>query len=281
MAVVSRTTFPARLPLVIGPGRDGRSRRDLGSQIAAPLARSGVAVLRRHPRAEVRGESGQRRRRVPGRRPGGPGDCSADPCVPCPSACLRPAPWSCRHEHASGGRGAGAGLAFVAVGAMIGGAPRAVSGLAVTVAAIGGGVARGPGARVKAAGHGDPPGALEHRRHRPERAHERGAGAPGGSGAAAPAWQACAVLWIPVPGGRYDMAPLDLLLFTAAGEHWRRRRGSRMLSAPAAQLLLRPDRCALCAGHGPVPVPARRARTSPTVRSRRVGSGSGRCAWIW
>jgi hypothetical protein len=71
MAVVSRTTFPARLPLVIGLGQDGRSRRDLGSQIAAPLARSGVAVLRRHPRAEVRGESGQRRRRVPGRRPRG------------------------------------------------------------------------------------------------------------------------------------------------------------------------------------------------------------------
>jgi pimeloyl-ACP methyl ester carboxylesterase len=28
-------------------------------------------------------------------------------------------------------------------------------------------------------------------------------------------------------------------------------------------------------------VPARTARTSPTVRSRVVGSGSGRCAWIW
>jgi hypothetical protein len=37
----------------------------------------------------------------------------------------------------------GAGLAFAAAGAMIGGAPRAVSGLAVTVAAIGGGVALG------------------------------------------------------------------------------------------------------------------------------------------
>jgi hypothetical protein len=27
--------------------------------------------------------------------------------------------------------------------------------------------------------------------------------------------------------------------------------------------------------------PARRARISPTVRSRLVGSGSGRCSWIW
>ena len=38
---------------------------------------------------------------------------------------------------------------------------------------------------------------------------------------------------------------------------------------------------ALSVGHSLASVPARRARTSPTVRSRRVGSGSGRCAWIW
>ena len=29
------------------------------------------------------------------------------------------------------------------------------------------------------------------------------------------------------------------------------------------------------------PVPVRRARISPTVRSRPSGSGSGRCAWMW
>ena len=28
-------------------------------------------------------------------------------------------------------------------------------------------------------------------------------------------------------------------------------------------------------------LPVRRARTSPTVRSRLAGSGRGRCAWIW
>ena len=28
-------------------------------------------------------------------------------------------------------------------------------------------------------------------------------------------------------------------------------------------------------------VPVRRARISPTVRSRPSGSGSGRCAWMW
>jgi hypothetical protein len=31
----------------------------------------------------------------------------------------------------------------------------------------------------------------------------------------------------------------------------------------------------------PASVPASRASTSPTVRSRAVGSGSGRCAWTW
>jgi hypothetical protein len=36
------------------------------------------------------------------------------------------------------------------------------------------------------------------------------------------------------------------------------------------------------AGHGGAgSSPARRARISPTVRSRLVGSGSGRCSWIW
>jgi hypothetical protein len=34
-------------------------------------------------------------------------------------------------------------------------------------------------------------------------------------------------------------------------------------------------------GHHGASSPARRARTSPRVRSRLVGSGSGRCAWIW
>lgn len=31
----------------------------------------------------------------------------------------------------------------------------------------------------------------------------------------------------------------------------------------------------------PGPAPARRARTSPMVRSRLSISGSGRCSWIW
>jgi hypothetical protein len=54
-----------------------------------------------------------------------------------------------------------------------------------------------------------------------------GGGSPGGSGAAAPAWQAYAVLRIPVPG----VTTLDLLLFAAIGEHWCRRRGSPVQSA--------------------------------------------------
>jgi len=44
-------------------------------------------------------------------------------------------------------------------------------------------------------------------------------GSPGGPGAAAPAWQAYPVLWIPLRGGRYDIGPLHLLLFTTIGEH--------------------------------------------------------------
>lgn len=50
---------------------------------------------------------------------------------------------------------------------------------------------------------------------------------------------------------------------------------------PAAKLLLRPGRRALRISHSLASVPASRVRTSPTARSRRVGSGSGRCAWIW
>ena len=42
-----------------------------------------------------------------------------------------------------------------------------------------------------------------------------------------------------------------------------------------------PGRVAAGAGRTGVSVPARRARISPTVRSRPPGSGSGRCAWMW
>ncbi len=49
---------------------------------------------------------------------------------------------------------------------------------------------------------------------------------------------------------------------------------------PAAKLLLRPGRRAPHQSQ-PCVVPASRVRSSPTARSRRAGSGSGRCAWIW
>ena len=39
------------------------------------------------------------------------------------------------------------------------------------------------------------------------------------------------VLWIPLRGGHYGIGALDLLLFTAIGEHWRRRGGSPVQSA--------------------------------------------------
>ena len=32
-------------------------------------------------------------------------------------------------------------------------------------------------------------------------------------------YRAYPVLWIPLRGGRYDIGPLDLLLFTTIGEH--------------------------------------------------------------
>lgn len=63
-----------------------------------------------------------------------------------------------------------------------------------------------------------------------------GHGSAGGSGAAAPAWQAYTVLRVALPGGHYDIGPLDLLLFTAIGEHWRRRRGSPVQSAAPSVL---------------------------------------------
>ena len=46
---------------------------------------------------------------------------------------------------------------------------------------------------------------------------ETGRESPGGLRAAAPAWQANAVLRIPLRGGPYGIKPLDLLLFTAIG----------------------------------------------------------------
>lgn len=44
-------------------------------------------------------------------------------------------------------------------------------------------------------------------------------GGTGRAGRCRAAWQAYPVLWIPLRGGRYDIGPLDLLLFTAIGEH--------------------------------------------------------------
>jgi len=38
------------------------------------------------------------------------------------------------------------------------------------------------------------------------------------------------VLRIPLRGGPYGIKPLDLLLFTAIGEHWRRRRADRRMA---------------------------------------------------
>lgn len=51
----------------------------------------------------------------------------------------------------------------------------------------------------------------------------------GRAGRCRAAWQAYPVLWIPLRGGRYDIGPLDLLLFTAIGEHRRRRRADRRM----------------------------------------------------
>jgi hypothetical protein len=60
----------------------------------------------------------------------------------------------------------------------------------------------------------------EYRRHHPECALRRDrAGVTGQAGRRRAAWQAYPVLWIPLRGGRYDIGPLDLLLFTAIGEH--------------------------------------------------------------
>jgi len=68
----------------------------------------------------------------------------------------------------------------------------------------------------------------------------RSSAGPGGPGAAAPAWQAYPVLWIPLRGGRYDIGPLDLLLFTTIGEHWCPL--FPVVTGPRAESLLAPRR---------------------------------------
>lgn len=125
-----------------------------------------------------------------------------------------------------------AGLAFGAVGSITGGVPRVVSDLVLTAVALGGGLALGRVLSLRSwvmpvflglASAGDiAQNAL---------LGGTGPGSTGGPGAAEPAWQAYAVLRVPLPGGHYDIGPLDLLLFTVIGEHWRRRRGSPAQSA--------------------------------------------------
>jgi len=191
MAVVSGPRFPPGWPLVIGLASTAAQ-----DSISAPKSRRfwpgavssfcGVILALRCEvnRAGAADGIGQRLRR--------PGDCSADPSVPCLPLAFGCALLSCRHEHASGGRGAGG---RAGVGRRRLRDRRCAAGRVRSR----GHCCRhwrrrcaGPGALVEAAGHGDPPGALEHRRHRPERAHQRGAGVPGGSSAAAPACQAYA-----------------------------------------------------------------------------------------
>jgi hypothetical protein len=125
----------------------------------------------------------------------------------------------------------GAGLCLVVAGSVIGGASLVRSDLVLVVVALGGGVVLGrvlsPRPRVMAIFL-----ALASIADVVQIALLGGGSAsPAGSGAAAPAWQAYAVLRIPIAGGHYSIGPLDLLLFTAIGEHWRRRGGPPMLSA--------------------------------------------------
>jgi hypothetical protein len=77
----------------------------------------------------------------------------------------------------------------------------------------------------------------------------------------------------------------------AHGDQLRRRRRCRALDPgpvefPVLQAQLQEAGQIIYRGpavrrYGLVPVPARRARTSPTVRSWLLGSGSGKCVWIW
>jgi len=141
------------------------------------------------------------------------------------------APWPLAVVSTRAAAGAlGAGLALAAVGSIVGGAPWAVSDLVVAVAAVGGGVALGRVLSLKPRVMAIFLASCSIADIAQNALIGGGAGAPAGSGAA-PAWQAYAVLRIAVPGGHYDIGPLDLLLFTAVGEHWRRRRGSRAHSA--------------------------------------------------
>jgi hypothetical protein len=125
-----------------------------------------------------------------------------------------------------------AGLAFAVTASVTGGAPRAVSDFVLLVVAVGGGVALGRVLSLKPqimtiflalASIAD--------FAQNELFGGTGSGTPGGPGTAAATWPAYTVLRIPLPGGRYDIGPLDLLLFAAIGEHWRRRRGSLVHSA--------------------------------------------------
>ena len=148
------------------------------------------------------------------------------------------APWALAAVSTRVAAGAlGTGLAAVVVGSVAGGVPLAVSDLAVTVVALGGGLALGRVLPLR-------PWAMAAFLVLASIADSSqtalfggtGHGSAGGSGAAAPAWQAYTVLRVPLPGGHYDIGPLDLLLFTAIGEHWRRRRGSPVQSAAPSVL---------------------------------------------
>jgi hypothetical protein len=142
MAVVSGPRFPPGWPLVIGLASTAAQ-----DSISAPKSRRlwpgavssfcGVVLALRCEvnRAGAADGIGQRPRRH--------GDCSADPSVPCLPLAFGCALLSCRHDTRAAAVALGAGLASVAAGSVIGGAPRAVPDLAVTVVAIGGGVALG------------------------------------------------------------------------------------------------------------------------------------------
>lgn len=118
-----------------------------------------------------------------------------------------------------------AGAAVITAGSIAGSVPLAVSDLTVTIAALGGGVLLGralpprPRVMVIFLATCSAAGIIQNA------LISGGPSTASRPAAAAAAWRAYTVLRIAVPGGHYDIGPLDLLLFTAIGEHWRRRGG--------------------------------------------------------
>ena len=171
-------------------------------------------------------------------------------------------------------------LALAVAGSAIGGVPRAVSDLVLAVAGLGGGVALGRvlslRPRVMALFLG-----LASIADIAQNALSGGAGpgSPGWSGAAAPSWQAYTARWVPLRGGHYDIGALDLLLFTAIGEHWLRRGGSPV-NRPGRRTGHGPGRPGAIPGHPAAdPVRVRRlaahrrghpARPPPAARQRAL-----------